>query len=36
MGYGKAPQDQVESLLRTYVSEQKPGTSIKVEMGVGY
>ena len=34
--YGMAPQDEVESLLRTYVSEEKPGTSIKVEMGVGY
>jgi len=36
MGYGMAPQDQVESLLRTYVSEQKHGTSVRVEMGVGY
>ena len=36
IGYGMAPQDQVESLLRTYVSEEKPETSIKVEMGVGY
>ncbi len=34
--YGTAPQDQVESLLRTYVSKKKPETSIKVEMGVGY
>lgn len=36
MGYGTAPQSQVESLLRAYVSTEKPGTSIKVEMGVGY
>ena len=34
--YGMAPQDQVENLLRAYVSEQKPETTVKVQMGVGY
>jgi len=34
--YGKCPQDVVEGLLKEYVSNERPNTELKVEIGVGY